>query len=197
MTTHLKIVIRYPRRARLAVLTGLLCLALAILGAATYAGGQAALAATQTSTSLTLDWPRSFYLTPTAQRGDQAAAFCDAGYHMASIWEILNTTNLKYASNRGASHADAGLGPPSYYAGWVRTGYLDNISLTPGMANCNSWTSQDPLHHGTAVYLTENWSAGGDLYVWRSYTTQCSNLVSVWCVADHAGQRLYLPLVQR
>jgi hypothetical protein len=40
--------------------------------------------------------PGNFYLTKTKHNGAQALTACAAGYHMPSIWEIHDPSNLKY-----------------------------------------------------------------------------------------------------
>ena len=67
---------------------------------------------------------KKFYLTQSGANGSQALTACDGGYHMASIWEILDPSNLKYDTNRGRTLGDSGSGPPSLGAGvgWIRTG---------------------------------------------------------------------------
>lgn len=46
--------------------------------------------------------PRGFYLTTTTHTGDQALAACAAGFHMASLWEILDPSNLRYEPTPGS-----------------------------------------------------------------------------------------------
>jgi hypothetical protein len=140
---------------------------------------------------------RKFYVTPLYYDGSQAMDACDDGYHMASLWEILDPSNLKYDTTRGATQADSGYGPPSYFAGWVRTGYSNSGPDIQGMASCQVWTSKSGSNDGTAVYLPGDWMTGQDIHVWKAYTTPCINFVSVWCVEDEAGEHVYLPLVLR
>ena len=76
--------------------------------------------------------PRKFYLTKTEDyTGSQALSACASGYHMASLWEIFDTSNLRYDTALGASSTDSGSGPPVavYFGlghfegdGWIRTG---------------------------------------------------------------------------
>ena len=66
---------------------------------------------------------RRFYLSKTKVAGGQATSQCDAGFHMASLWEIYEPALLSYDSARGLNlppTADAGSGPPSGYdsRGW-------------------------------------------------------------------------------
>ena len=64
---------------------------------------------------------RAFYLTTTTHTGAQATTACAAGFHMASLWEIFDPSNLRYDATVGATADDSGAGPP-FLGGWVRTG---------------------------------------------------------------------------
>ena len=132
--------------------------------------------------------PRKFYLTRTIHDGNEALTACAAGYHMASLWEIFDPTQLRYDTSLGFVLADSGSGPPSGY-GYVRTGleavFVSNTFGTP--PNCRAWTSDNgALHEGTAVSLTSVWlnQAGSALSPWQASVTVCSDPARVWCVAD-------------
>ena len=56
--------------------------------------------------------PRQFCLTKTGFNGSQALTACAAGYHMASLWEIFDTTVLRYNTALGLTKPDSGSGPP-------------------------------------------------------------------------------------
>jgi hypothetical protein len=47
--------------------------------------------------------PRSFYLTQSLFTGSDALSACADGYHMASLWEVFDTTGLKYNTTLGAT----------------------------------------------------------------------------------------------
>lgn len=132
---------------------------------------------------------REYYVTQTSYNGANANTACAGGYHFASLWEILDTSNLKYNTNRGVTQDDSGQGPPSYYAAWVRTGYSSSAANTAGQGNCNAWASSDGNHYGTPVYLSNDWTTGQDIHVWEAYTETCSSFISVWCVENiaHSG----------
>jgi hypothetical protein len=142
--------------------------------------------------SLTSPAPlRQFYLTSTSYAGDLAdgsdgngAGVCALGYHFASLWEILDPSNLRYNVNQGSSRGDSGMGPPSATLGWVRTGYNDNTSTTPGHANCTGWDQS--TSNGTVVNLPDDWSDANqqDMHTWNAATRLCSNAAALWCVAD-------------
>jgi len=90
---------------------------------------------------------------------------------------------------------DSGQGPPTYLGGWVRTGYGSSTSSTPGMGNCNAWTSSNSGHSGTYAYLPRDWEAGQDIHVWEVSAPQCNLSGYVWCVADSVSVPVYLPII--
>lgn len=127
-----------------------------------------------------------YYLTKRAYNGSQALTACAAGYHMASMWEIVDPSNLQYNSTLGFVRDDRGLGPVTGAIGWVRTGFSNDTSNTPGRGNCNGWTSSAAGDYGTGAYLPyTDWTIGSDLGVWQVDTEQCNaSWWSVWCVED-------------
>ena len=56
---------------------------------------------------------RQFYLTSALAIGDEALTACAAGYHMASLWEITDLSNLRYNTSLGQASGDSGQGPPT------------------------------------------------------------------------------------
>ena len=83
---------------------------------------------------------RSFYLTQTSHTGSQALTACAEDYHMASLWEILDPSNLRYNTELGHKKADSGSGPPVAY-GFARTGREALGGGPIGAINCHAWTS--------------------------------------------------------
>jgi hypothetical protein len=128
---------------------------------------------------------RTYYLTQTEHNGSQALTACAAGYHMASLWEIFDTSNLKYNTQLGFTSSDSGFGPPNAF-GWVRTGHHSNSFASPGLTNCNAWTSFNSNHLGTIVNLEIFWDSASVTRVspWASGTATCFTQVRVWCVQD-------------
>jgi hypothetical protein len=126
---------------------------------------------------------RKYYLTTDAYTGDQptGAGVCASGYHMASLWEILDPSNLEYNADLGRARDDSGAGPPTY-DGWVRTGYSSNNGTTAGQANCNSWSTTDG--YGTRARMTSDWTGTKHMHVWFVGTTGCSTSRYVWCVEN-------------
>ena len=51
---------------------------------------------------------RRFYLTPTEHDGAHALAACSADFHMASLWEIFDPSNLVYDTTLGFRRDDSG-----------------------------------------------------------------------------------------
>ena len=140
--------------------------------------------------SAALAGKRKFYLTTGSPgvAGNQVLTACASGYHTASLWEILDPSNLEYDTKRGVTKEDAGSGPPagSDGDGWIRTGNFSNTGPTPGQANCGNWTSASPSDFGTIVRLQDTWNSG-TLYPinpWVPDTKICSSPEGVWCVSD-------------
>jgi hypothetical protein len=132
---------------------------------------------------------RKFYLTPSNYPSSQAVSICEEGYHFASLWELLDTTNLAYAQELGAvwQAGDLGSGPPSELPGWIRTGYESEADTgIPGRDNCNGWTTLDNGFDGTTAELRSDWTGTGGNYFhgWEVYVVDCSQEQGVWCVED-------------
>ena len=141
---------------------------------------------------------RAFYLTSDffPFDGDFVLDQCAAGFHMASLWEIHDTSSLRYATDAevGASvhvRDDSGSGPPTGALGWVRTGGDASTAAVEGEGNCMAWTSDGPDGFGTVVQLAPDWgasTASGDpsavVAPWDSDVKACSNFHRVWCVED-------------
>lgn len=102
----------------------------------------------------TTDTRRTFYLTPLSYTGSQALTACAVGFHMASIWEIEDTTVLRYNTALGRTFGDSTFGgPPSdnetlatatAVRGWLRVG--------SGAPSCSVWTDNSHSHLGTYGY---------------------------------------------
>jgi len=129
---------------------------------------------------------RMFYLTDADYDGNSAdgASVCAEGYHFASLWEILDVSNLEYDQDLGATNDDSGYGPPSSIGGWIRTGYFENNDGNPGKANCTNWSTT--LGNGTTVKLVPNWDVSSikDIHIWDVENHPCSSSGYVWCVED-------------
>jgi hypothetical protein len=131
--------------------------------------------------------PRKFYLTQTSHIGDQVLTACAAGYHMASLWEIHDPSNLRYDTQLGTTKADSGFGPPNFF-GWIRTGNIPGgvgFGLETGQANCGAWTSPG-INGPRGTIASLGWSTSFlDLpSPWVAVTAGCEFPFRVWCVQD-------------
>ena len=124
-----------------------------------------------------------FYLTKETYRGGVALTACAAGYHMASLWEILDPSHLQYDTNRGHTTADSGSGPPAGEWAWIRTGGGAYTSAGTGAANCSAWTTSSSAANGTFVSLTTGWtSTSSQISPWVTGQLSCDSTLRVWCV---------------
>jgi hypothetical protein len=107
---------------------------------------------------------------------------------MASLWEILDPSNLRYNTELGLTTDDSGFGPPSGITGigWIRTGHFASPVPPAGQANCIAWTSANSQHFGTSIYLNNNWESTDVRVVgpWLHTVVTCNALMRVWCVQD-------------
>jgi len=143
---------------------------------------------------------RQFYVTKNNVPANQALAACASGYHMASLWEINDPSNLKYNTTLGDTSDDSGAGPPIASAvGWVRTGWGSEAdgSKPAGEINCNVWTSVSGSDWGTYVSLENDWRVFTDKDAWFASKGLCSNTQRVWCIEDQVYLRVFLPQVVR
>src|SRR5262249_30720228 len=129
-----------------------------------------------------------FYLTKNGYNGTEALTACAAGYHMASLFEIRDPSNLRYNTDLGLVFHDSGFGPPANFFGWIRTRTDGPFDIpNPGQGNCDLWTVGGGGAFGTAVMLSDQW---GDLTKvnvatpWLAFAEQCSLPFRVWCVQD-------------
>ena len=192
MRGKVRLQVRYRRRADLALAALAMAALLAgLIGTLIWRPGTAAASPTQVENTV----PLQYYLTSGAYRGDQVLSACAPGYHMASLWEIVDTSNLRYNSTLGSTRLDSGHGPPTAARGWVRTGSSSDSTGTPGFSNCHAWTSGAHEDFGSRVYLPNDWTAGDqDFLGWAVEAARCEATLPVWCVGVSV---VYLPLVLR
>lgn len=213
MDRRVSLRIRYDRRSGLVGLLTLALLVAALLGYLVWNQREVAASGPQVPLDYARDRPlaasaglRGYYLTQGRYNGADAdgtdgngAGVCAEGYHFASLWEILDPSNLKYDTDLGMVRDDSGQGPPTFpfFGGWVRTGYYSSDSSIPGLGNCNAWSSSSGEHSGTTAYLPNDWTAGQDIHVWEVDTATCdiAALLRVWCVADSVSVPIYLPII--
>lgn len=141
-----------------------------------------------------------YYLTIETYNGASADTACTTGYHMASLWEILDPANLVYNAALGYTVDDSGQGPPTTRNGWVRTGYEKSISGA-GQGNCDVW-SNSSSGFGTVAWLNNEWGdTAPSIFVWNAAIGMCDFEPGyhVWCVENTRTDSyyLYLPLVVR
>lgn len=131
------------------------------------------------------DSRRWFYMSESSADGADADIACASGFHMASIYEILDVSNLRYDTGRGYTLPDSGSGPPQYSYGWVRTGDIAQVAVAAGWANCNVWTSASAADYGTVVGLDYYWDDSATVRSpWDADLLDCSVEARVWCVED-------------
>jgi hypothetical protein len=117
--------------------------------------------------------------------GNQALTACAEGYHMASLWEIFDTSNLRYNTELGLTRADSGFGP-TFSDAWIRTGFTPSGTLQAGFGNCQTWTSANGSDGGSTVALQADWNSTNvtPISPWRAGAFHCNQLLNVWCVQD-------------
>jgi hypothetical protein len=142
---------------------------------------------------------RHFYLTDANFATDEVLTACADGYHMASLWEILDVSNMVYDYDHPDAHvkADSGNGPPSGWYGWARTGWFSSGSTTAGTGNCLNWTSTSSANSAASVRLATAWEiAPGDIGPWDATSFTCNFSGPVWCVGEFGGA-VYLPIIMK
>jgi hypothetical protein len=128
---------------------------------------------------------RQYYRTWNSYTPTNFTAACAAGYHFASLWEILDPSNLEYNNILGWNQADSGEGPPTNRHGWIRTGYnSEGTSGVEGQDNCRAWTSVDVNDTGTRASLAWQWGTNEEIHVWNLDRAPCWVPYPVWCVED-------------
>ena len=128
---------------------------------------------------------RQYYRTWDSYSPTHIYEACAAGYHFASLWEILDPSNLEYNNTLGWNELDSGAGPPTERYGWIRTGY-NSASQTgvDGQDNCSAWTSDAVADRGTQASLSWQWGVKEEIGVWHMEWGSCSIRYPVWCVED-------------
>lgn len=137
---------------------------------------------------------RKFYLTVNAFDGNEVLTSCAKRYHMASLWEIFDTSNLSYNTDLGFAQDDSGSGPPASIKGWIRTGGSSSSkSGQPGFDNCDVWTKDTEADLGTSVELESRWgqfpipgnaAPATNISPWGTENALCAHPLQVWCVQD-------------
>jgi hypothetical protein len=161
------------RRSRTGVAVFLLLASASFLADDSHAGKLPATTAPQ----------RGFYLTKERYDGSQPLTACATGYHMASIWEIHEPSNLRYDESLGFTQGDGG--PPSGHLGWIRFGLDPDAGVR---FRCEEvfqqpWTSNSPFLSGAAVSLIHPFPASDRAWEIEDVLS-CDLTLPVWCVQD-------------
>jgi hypothetical protein len=137
---------------------------------------------------------KRYYLSGNRVNGKEVTKACREGFHTASLWELYDTSNLRYAAEFGeaALGLDKGSGPPTGFFGWVRTGWSVEAggadSSVPGRAHCLLWTSDSSSRHGTKIRLTNDWRKKlpplSRIGPWDAEAQTCEKRDRVWCIED-------------
>jgi Right handed beta helix region len=140
--------------------------------------------------SCTTDGRKRYYLTnfwtQGAFDGATAANACESrpGFHMASLWEILDPSTLQYDFTYGEVVEPGSQGPPTARHGWLRTSN-DGGNNGPGEANCRGATSASSADSGTISYIARDWGLGAQsTSPWIHQVLPCDTSARVWCVED-------------
>lgn len=139
---------------------------------------------------------RRFYLTPgnpdrntdPVFDGAHALDACAAGFHMASLWEILDPSNLQYDSTLGPIPFRDSSGGPStgLDLGWVRTGYeTSDGNQAANLPNCGLWTEAGGGQWGSRLLLRQDWAGAPSVMgPWSLSVATCGFKGPVWCVEN-------------
>ena len=164
-------------------------------------GGRASAGNSCDDGSCTPHGERRYYLTPVTFDGDEAdnPGSCATGYHFASLWEIFDTSSLRYDTLLGLTTDDSGQGPPTNrsslfgiptVSGWIRTGGPSSVLGVPGSGNCSGWDLSGEIPSGTTAspgptLFPEGWEAPGtSTSPWDVSSRSCSSTLSIWCIED-------------
>jgi hypothetical protein len=136
--------------------------------------------------------PRRYYITQTTHDGNDALTACSVGYHMASLWEVADTSNMEYDIGLGLAADDSGSGPPTTDSSlaWIRTGFAASNANenVPGHANCHAWTQSSNSYFGSTAKLDNVWWSTSRTVItpWVSTAANaCGSLRPVWCVGNY------------
>ena len=134
---------------------------------------------------------KMYYLTKNSFEGCNAITACDSGFHMASISEIQDPSNLQYANRSTAEYLllvdGQRLGPPSNRMGWVRSGVYPPSGF---VYDCEDFLERRGNHSGTTLSLNDWFEARIEQTAstpnmwWQAAHSPCSQPEPVWCVED-------------
>ena len=138
---------------------------------------------------------KMYYLTVNGFTGGDAIKACDPRFHMASISEIQDPSNLQYASRSTPAYDapayDQGWGTPSNHMGWVRSGVYSQSGFAYA---CDVYLAGSDLAKDTTMTLYTFWfDARSSIptsqpdhvwWQWHAAHHPCSQPEPVWCVED-------------
>jgi len=135
---------------------------------------------------------KMYYLTRDQVNGDQAIAACSTGFHMASISEIQDPSNLQHANRITTVYDslvdDPGSGPPSNHMGWIRSGVYPPSGF---VYDCDDFPNEHNVQLGTTVALHSfSVNAGPGQPTshptmwWHAALHPCNQPEPAWCVED-------------
>jgi hypothetical protein len=136
---------------------------------------------------------RKYFLTEAYMAPNLAPLACAlaGNYHMASLWEIYDPSQLRYDSDNPDAFTgldDQGEGPPANPArrGWIRTGGIGTDGLGSTPANCYAWTSTASNDYGVTVGLNVYWyeTPTVPIHPWDVAERACNTTAQVWCVEN-------------
>ena len=141
--------------------------------------GGIALAANRCSdgTCSTRERLRRYYLTSSVFAASLAdsPSTCEVGFHFASVWEILDTSQVEYDPTLGYNDPDPGEIGPGNATGWIRG----------GPADCSNWAGGGPLISGSTARLDSGLSdAAIVISPWEIINQTCVAPSRVFCVED-------------
>jgi len=136
--------------------------------------------------------PKVYYLSKNSFDGGDAIKACDLGFHMASISEIQDPSNLQYA-NKSTTASDSlvddqSKGPPLFHMGWVRSGVYPSSGF---VYDCEDFRDKYETQLGTTLALYDlpfnsdtTQPASYPTKGWYTTRYTCSQPEPVWCVED-------------
>jgi len=132
---------------------------------------------------------KMYYITVGFFTGGDAITACDSGFHMATLSEIQDPSNLQYAPRVIPVYHPAQVSQFPDHTGWVRT----ETDLQTGLVyNCDGWRSSSDQQSGkTMTRRSLRGEKGRSLYEsdpaewWQAtHIASCSIPEHVWCFED-------------
>lgn len=124
---------------------------------------------------------RLYYLTSATTTAAGAPASCAAGFHFASLTEMLYEGHLEYADGFGRSIDEGGVvaGAGGGDQGWVRAGFEGSTA-----SNCSNWTAAGSQTGPTLTTSDASVVTTTNRGAWNLGAGTCSFPRRVWCIQD-------------